>query len=138
MRINWIKAAGVLLAVVILFLYQTQARSLSEARTALEEKEKALAEAEAAGRYKDGVYTGTGTGYGGDLTVSVTVQDGRITEARVTETQDDEAYLALAEQVLEDIVAKQGTDGVDTVSGATMSSRGILEAVDNALVGGAN
>ena len=50
----------------------------------------------------------------------------------------DEAYLALAEQVLEDIVAKQGTDGVDTVSGATMSSRGILEAVDNALVGGAN
>ena len=138
MRMNWIKAAGVLLAVVILFLYQTQARSLSEARNALEEKEKALAEAEAAGRYKDGVYTGTGTGYGGDLTVSVTVQDGRITEARVTETQDDEAYLALAEQVLEDIVAKQGTDGVDTVSGATMSSRGILEAVDNALVGGAN
>lgn len=83
--------------------------------------------------YKNGTYEGSGTGYGGTITVQVTLQDDTITDVSVTSAPgEDSAYLAQGENVISSIISEQSTD-VDTVSGATFSSTGILEAVDDAL-----
>ena len=83
--------------------------------------------------YKHGTYEGSGTGYGGTITVQVTLQDDTITDVSVTSAPgEDSAYLAQGENVISSIISEQSTD-VDTVSGATFSSTGILEAVNDAL-----
>ena len=83
--------------------------------------------------YKNGTYEGSGTGYGGTITVQVTLQDDTITDVSVTNAPgEDSAYLAQGENVISSIISEQSTD-VDTVSGATFSSTGILEAVNDAL-----
>ena len=83
--------------------------------------------------FKDGVYIGTGTGYRGETEVSVTVSDGKITDITVLSYRDDERFFQQAQKtVISNILAAQSTD-VQTVSGATFSSQGIIEAVSNAL-----
>ena len=83
--------------------------------------------------YKNGTYEGSGTGYGGTITVQVTLQDDTITDVSVTSAPgEDSAYLAQGENVISSIISEHSTD-VDTVSGATFSSTGILEAVNDAL-----
>ena len=47
----------------------------------------------------------------------------------MTESEDDEAFLKRAKQTAKDVVKNQ-TLKVDTVSGATYSSRGILAAIE--------
>lgn len=85
--------------------------------------------------YLDGTYTGTGEGYGGEITVSVTVSGGQITAIEIVSAPDETpAYLSQALGVIERILARQ-VPGVDAVSGATFSSEGIMEAVENALSG---
>lgn len=83
--------------------------------------------------YKDGVYYGTGEGYRGDITVAVTIANKTIQDIRITAAEDDEAFLSRAKTILEQVKNRQSSD-VDTVSGATFSSRGILEAINNALL----
>lgn len=101
-----------------------------------EEVLRATAEAsekEAESRYADGVYEGAGTGFGGTITVSVTVEDGTIKQIEVLSSDgEDPAYYAQAESVLEEIISAQSAE-VDTVSGATYSSGGLIEATENAL-----
>lgn len=82
---------------------------------------------------KDGVYTGTGEGYGGDIVVEVTVEGGRITSVEVLSAEDETpSYFERAKMLIPYIISTQSSD-VDTVSGATLSSNGILEAVNQAL-----
>ena len=50
----------------------------------------------------------------------------------MTESEDDEAFLKRAKQTAKDVVKNQTLE-VDTVSGATYSSRGILAAIEEAL-----
>lgn len=80
----------------------------------------------------DGVYTGTGSGFGGDVKVEVTVQDGKIASIKVLSHKDGSSYMSKAKSVINRIISKQTTN-VDTVSGATFSSQGIIKAVRNAL-----
>jgi uncharacterized protein with FMN-binding domain len=83
--------------------------------------------------YEDGTYEGTGAGFGGDITVQVTIEADVITEIQVLSAEgEDPAYYSQAESVLEEILACQDTD-VDTVSGATFSSSGLIEATRQAL-----
>lgn len=83
--------------------------------------------------YQDGTYTGTGTGFSGPITVEVIVQDGKISDISILSTVDDSPYIDSASALLKNIVLMQSTN-VDTVSGATYSSAGLIEAVRNALV----
>lgn len=83
-------------------------------------------------KYKDGIYYGTGVGFNGNLTVKVTIKNGKITNIEIVKTGDGDEYIAKAKGLLKSIYAKQNTN-VDTVSGATYSSNGIIEAVSNAL-----
>lgn len=83
--------------------------------------------------YKDGTYTGEADGYGGTIQVEVTLASDEITSINVVSAPgEDSAYLLQAESVIDSILSAQSTD-VDTVSGATFSSTGILNAVDDAL-----
>ena len=82
--------------------------------------------------YKDGTYEGSATGHSGKMTVSVTIANGEITEINIVDTGDDEEYLIDARDVIPEIIEKQSLD-VDTVSGATHSSKGIIKAVGKAL-----
>lgn len=86
--------------------------------------------------YRDGVYTGTGTGFGGQMTVQVIVSGGKITDIQVLSSKDDSPYLQNACALLQNIIASQSTN-VDAVSGATYSSAGLIEAVRNALANAA-
>lgn len=83
--------------------------------------------------YKDGTYSGTAAGFNGDITVSVTVSEGTIKAVEVTDQNETPAYWKEAEKLIPEIIAANGTEGVDSVSGATYSSEGIKKAVENAL-----
>ena len=88
---------------------------------------------EVQGNYKDGVYEGTGTGNNGEIKVEVTVKDGNITSVKLVEHgETDGIYQGAESNVVTDIIRKQTTE-VDTVTGATNTSKGIMEAVKNAL-----
>jgi uncharacterized protein with FMN-binding domain len=83
--------------------------------------------------YQDGTYEGSAEGYGGLITVQVTVESDTITDiAILSAPNEDRTYLEMASTIVNDILKKQ-TVQVDTVSGATFSSTGIREAVSNAL-----
>lgn len=82
----------------------------------------------------DGVYKGTGTGYAGDITVSVQIKDKQIVAIDILSSSDDAAFFNRAKAVIDRIIESQTLD-VDTVSGATFSSNGIISAVKNALTG---
>ncbi len=83
--------------------------------------------------FANGTFTGTGNGLMGEIEVSVTVVEGKITDIQVvnsSETQDisDPAY----EEISKAIIDNQSTQ-VDMVSGATFTSEGFIAAIENAL-----
>ena len=83
--------------------------------------------------YADGIYTGAARGYAGDITVQVTVENGRISQVEVLSApMEDTIYLMLAQSVTDQIVDLQ-TPEVDAVSGASFSSAGIIQAAKLAL-----
>ncbi len=83
---------------------------------------------------KDGIYTGIGTGYRPGLTVEVTVKDNLVTNIQILShnEQNSRYYDRAFQKVPSEVVDAQSLD-VDTVTGATKSSIGIIEAVRNAL-----
>ena len=82
--------------------------------------------------YADGTYRGEGEGLWGAVVVDVTVTDGKIAAIDLVSTEDDKLWFDDAWTLTEDIIEKQ-TYKVDTVSGATYSSAGIMDAVKDAL-----
>jgi uncharacterized protein with FMN-binding domain len=82
--------------------------------------------------YRDGTFTGTGEGYEGPITVSVTIQDDVITAISVVSSMEDDDFFADGKTVISRILSAQSTN-VDTVSGATYSSGGIIDGVKAAL-----
>lgn len=85
-----------------------------------------------ASAYKDGTYYGTGKGFAGTMKVKVDIAGGKIASISIVSTKDGDSYVKSASSLLDTIVKKQSTN-VDTVSGATFSSRGIIAAVRSAL-----
>ena len=110
---------------------QEQTNSVKEETTKSEEQEQAV---KGSFNLTDGVYKGTGTGYAGDITVAVQIKDRQITAIDILSSSDDAAFFKRAQAVIDKIIEGQALE-VDTVSGATYSSRGIISAVKNALTG---
>lgn len=94
---------------------------------------------EAPSAYLDGVYTATAEGFGGPITVQVTITGDTITDITIV-SHDGEttSYFAKARSVVSAILETGTPTGVDAVSGATYSSTGILNAVKQALAKAAN
>ncbi|MDO5649850.1 MAG: FMN-binding protein [Gallicola sp.] len=82
---------------------------------------------------KDGEYTGTAAGYGGDIEVKVTVGEGKLSNVEVlthSETAgiSDEAISEIPKQIVE----AQNTE-VEAISGSTVTSDGIKAAATDAM-----
>ena len=100
--------------------------------------EKAVKESQAIGSevstdsLKDGEYEGTATGYGGPLTVRITIKGGKLTDIKVVSHTETPEYFSRASAVIGKIL-NSGNVNVDSVSGATISSNAIKKAVADAL-----
>ena len=83
---------------------------------------------------KDGTYTAKGRGINGDIPVSVEIKGGKIVHV-TADVSDETPSLGgvAAPKLVEDIVAANGTVGVDTVSGSTITCEGILRAVNDCI-----
>ena len=83
--------------------------------------------------WNDGEFRGEGTGYGGPISVIVTITRGKITSIVVTGEQETPGvYDRVIAEIPNRIIEKQSTQ-VDIVAGATGTSNGVIEAVNNAL-----
>ncbi|MBJ7221205.1 MULTISPECIES: FMN-binding protein [unclassified Brenneria] len=88
----------------------------------------------ASAQYKDGTYTGKAPGKEGDVEVSVSIEGGKITNAEVTQHEDTEALMmGVIDNVVPELIETQDPDKVDAVTGATLSSQGVINAVKQAL-----
>lgn len=136
-----VKLLNLVLILAFLFTYQqiAEGRAAKEAQEISKVKKEAAAktaqskDAAAMSAYKDGVYEGTADGYGGPIVMKITIKDGSIKKAEaVSASGEDAAYWNMAKKIIPDIVSNQGPE-VDTVSGATYSSNGIINASVKAL-----
>ncbi len=83
----------------------------------------------------DGTYRGSAAGLNDDITVEITVDGGQVVAVEVVDHADTPDYFEQAKVVLDAIKSDQSLE-VDTVSGATASSRGILNAIKDAMLNG--
>lgn len=84
-------------------------------------------------KYKDGKFSGSAYGYDGNIYVTITIKDDKITNIEATSDESDPWYFeSCVQNVTSQIIASQSTS-VDATSGATYSSEGIMAAVGQAL-----
>ncbi|QOX64652.1 FMN-binding protein [Anoxybacterium hadale] len=81
----------------------------------------------------NGTFTGTAAGRGGQVQVTIQMEDDRITDIGADGPNETPAYWNAAIEVLETIKENNGTENVDAIAGATLSSKAILEAANKAL-----
>lgn len=93
-------------------------------------QQEALADA----TFADGTYEATGRGIGGDVPVTVTIEGGVITSVEVGDNSETQGIGSNAiEQLPSKIVEANGTAGVEVVSGASVTSNAIFDAVNDCL-----
>ncbi|MBQ9014532.1 MAG: FMN-binding protein [Firmicutes bacterium] len=134
-----------IICVFLVLLAFAEYNSVTATRIADETVAKAEAEAaavqtgagdsagSAGGGYKDGTYVGSAQGYGGTVSVEVTIEGGSITNIEaIAHGGEDAAYWDMCSGVIPQLIETQGAQA-DTVSGATFSSTGIINATIDAL-----
>lgn len=110
---------------------QQEIREVEAYNASLQKAAQEAEEAEAG--IQDGTYEGSAFGFGDLITVSVTIKDGRITDISVLDASgEDRPYYNQSLPLLDEMINKQSTE-VDTVSGATLTSEGLIGAVADAL-----
>lgn len=82
--------------------------------------------------YTPGTYEGKGQGHAGTMVVNVTVTESKIEKIDIVEFSDSEFAVEPANQLVKKILDANSGD-VDAVAGASLTSKGILEAVNDAL-----
>ena len=139
MREFWVRLVSMLAIVGVLLGYNSvldvRAKEDEIARLSAQVAGNGQSDSENGGstNYKDGTYTGEADGFGGPIQVKVTVENGEITDIEVVSAEkEDGAYLTMAMDVIPNLIEAQSAD-VDTISGATFSSTGIINAVEAAL-----
>lgn len=84
-------------------------------------------------KYTDGTYTGTAAGRNGDVVVSVTVNNGKIASVDIVQHEETAGLSDAAIAEIPAAIVKKNSTKVDAVSGATVTSKAIMAAVDAAL-----
>ena len=87
----------------------------------------------AAGKYTAGTYTGEGEGFGGTVTVTLTVDENAITAVEINAESETPAVGGAAAEELKEQVLAAGSAEIDGVSGATLTSNAVKAAVTDAL-----
>lgn len=142
-----IRAVNLLLILGILWQYQNTAlvraqavaqrqqeiREVEDWNASVLKAQQAEQEAEEESGLKDGTYEGSAYGFGDLITVSVTLKGGKMTDISVlSHDGEDKPYYNQAVSVLAEMLDAQSTE-VDTVSGATLTADGLIDAVADAL-----
>lgn len=83
--------------------------------------------------YADGTFIGVGEGRSGEIVVAVTIEGHAIAGIRVVSQAESKFAIPCEEQIIAEVLELQTLDGVDAVSGATLTSNGIMAAIRNAL-----
>lgn len=123
----FIRMLNVLMIITVCVVYHNIASVRAEKEMAIQ------AENNQGESWNDGVYEGSGQGFGGEIVVNVTIKKGSISDIQIKEAKsEDAAYLDNAKKIIT-VMVKNQTAEVDTASGATYSSKGIIAAVKNAL-----
>ena len=133
-RLLLIEAVDAALVACLVVGYSLWATQAAAADAAVQEQILEAEKAAHRGAYPtDGYYTGTAQGYGGTIEMQVLIENGYIEELEVLSAKKEDApYMDQAVAVLDDVLDEQ-TTAVDTVSGCTYSSVGILNAITEAL-----
>lgn len=84
-------------------------------------------------QYKEGTYIGTAQGYKKEIKVEVKVSKNKIENVKVIKCSDTPLLTDLAKKRIPEDIVKYQTLKVDSVAGATSTSKGILFATINAL-----
>lgn len=140
-----LRAVNLLLILGVLWQYQqvalVRAAAVNQRKQEIAEVEaynasvlqaQSEAQAEQSG-YRDGTYEGSAYGFGDVIRVSVTIQNGKMTDISVLDASgEDKPYYKQALPLLDEMLAVQSVE-VDTVSGATLTSEGLIGAVEDAL-----
>ena len=80
-----------------------------------------------------GAFTGTAKGFGGDVNVTLTLTDGKITDCTAEGKDETQGVGSMAIDQLPGAIAESGSIAVDGVTGATVTSNAIKEAAAAAL-----
>lgn len=108
--------------------HQTQQKSQSEVLQEAVKDHRVLS-----GSFKDGTYIGVGNGDRGEIEVKVTIKKNQIASIVVEKNQESALYAKKPmNELILTMIQNQNSD-VDTVSGATLSSSGLIQAVEDAL-----
>ena len=140
MRVFIIKSVNLLIVAGIIALYCINVQKVGEEKKAIAEKtdKKAVSSDDGNNIYfaDDGIYEGSGDGFGGEIKVRLTVKDNKLEKVEILSAENEtKDYLESAKKILDDVIDKQSVD-VDTVSGATLSSNGIISAMKDAIKNG--
>jgi uncharacterized protein with FMN-binding domain len=86
------------------------------------------------GKYADGAYTSEAKGNGGNIKLEVKIASGKISTVNILDNHETpEMISSVKDGLIPQIIKKQGTEGIDAVSGATNSSKAVLKAVAQVL-----
>lgn len=142
MRSFWIRTVNLAAIVGILFTYhmvlsiynsKDQVARLQAELERVEPKLQNDGRRSAPAEYQDGVYSGEAEGFGGPISLEVTITDGRIADIQILSAEgEDGAYFSMAENMIPTVLERQSPE-VDTISGATFSSNGVRNAMKQAL-----
>lgn len=108
---------------VILFLVMMMCGCSSQSKK--EEPKKTV--------YKDGTYTTTAVGYGGEFQVETTIKDDKIEDVLVKEHNETPSIGGVALEQMITSMKKENKYDVDTISGATKTSQALKDAVKEAM-----
>lgn len=111
---------------------ETEEEATEEDVTEEEVTEEETTEEVEAQVYTPGVYQGEGEGYKGAIIVEVTINEEGIESIEIVEFGDSDFAVETAENMIA-LVIEANSANVDAIAGATATSNGVLEAIQNAL-----
>lgn len=85
------------------------------------------------GSYTAGTYSATAKGFGGDVTVTITVGEKYITDVRIEGNQETDGIGSKAVDELGSVIKEAQSWQVDGVSGATVTSNAVKAAAEEAI-----
>ncbi len=87
------------------------------------------------GKFKDGVFNGSGEGKNGPIKVEVSVEKGKINTIKILEHSETPGLSdPILEKIPQEIIKTQSTE-VNVISGATVTSNAVIQAVQDAIKG---
>lgn len=85
------------------------------------------------GTLNDGTYTAQAEGRNGPVVVEITVQGGKVVSSRVIREEETDFAKPAAQKIAEEFSRRGTTAGIDAVSGATITSNAVKQALEGAL-----